>query len=130
MYGYFVLAGIVCAITGFVWFNLYYGIRGDLKNAREGEVYHFRYLQPATGDYERHMVKVLKNTELSDEQIQRLNARSKYRRFDNTFRRTNHLVTGQSANGQIRNFYAERVDCCRKTGVGKLVFNMGIANLL
>lgn len=130
MYGYFILAGIVCVVSVFIWFNLYYGIHGDLKDAKEGEVYHFRYLQPATGDYERHMVKVLKNVTLTDEQIQRLNARSKYRRFDNTFRRTNHLVTGQSANGQIRNFYAERVDCCRKTGVGKLAFNMGIANLL
>ena len=130
MYGYFVLAGIVCAIAGFVWFNLYHGVSGDLKNAREGEVYHFRYLQPATGDYERHMVKVLKNVALTDEQIRKLNARSKYRRFDNSFRRTNHLVTGQSPNGQIRNFYAERVESCRRSGVGRLAFTMGIANLL
>jgi hypothetical protein len=130
MYGYVLLVGSVVIITCLIGYNLYYGIRGDLKNAKEGEVYHFRYLQPSTGDYERHMVKVLKNITLTDEQIQRLNARSKYRRFDNSFRRTNHLVTGQSANGQIRNFYAERVDSCRKTGVGKLAFTMGIANLL
>jgi hypothetical protein len=130
MYGYIAFASIVCVVAGFVWFNLYYGIHGDLKNAKEGEVYHFRYLQPLTGDYERHMVKVLKNVTLTDEQIQRLNRHSKYRRLDNSFRRTNHLVTGQSANGQIRNFYAERVAGCRKTGVGKLAFTMGIANLL
>lgn len=130
MYGYILLVGSLVVIGCAIGYNLYYGISGDLKNAKEGEVYHFRYLQPATGDYERHMVKVLKNVTLTDEQIQRLNARSKYRRFDNSFRRTNHLVTGQSANGQIRNFYAERVDGCRKTGVGKLAFTMGIANLL
>lgn len=130
MYGYVALVGVVCAVSCFIGYNLYYGISGDLKNAKEGEVYHFRYLQPATGDYERHMVKVLKNVTLSNEQIRKLNARSKYRRFDNSFKRTNHLVTGQSSNGQIRNFYAERVDSCRKTGVGKLAFSMGIANLL
>ena len=130
MYGYIVLGCVVFAVTSVVWYNLYHGVSGDLKNAREGEVYHFRYLQPATGDYERHMVKVLKNVALTDEQIRKLNARSKYRRFDNSFHRTNHLVTGQSANGQIRNFYAERVEGCRRSGVGRLAFTMGIANLL
>ena len=126
MYGYIVFAGIVCAIAGIVWFNLYYGIHGDLKNAKEGEVYHFRYLQPSTGDYERHMVKVLKNVILTNEQIQELNARSKYRKSDNSFRRTNHLVTGQSANGQIRNFYAERTTDCKKTLIPKVLNRVGV----
>ena len=65
MYGYIAFAGIVCVVAGFVWFNLYYGIHGDLKNARKGEVYHFRYLQPATGVLVKEIKSLALNVELN-----------------------------------------------------------------
>lgn len=126
-----VLFSVVCCLLfGLVGYSLYKGVHGNLQNAKTGEVYHFDYLQPVTGDAERYMVKILSNVPMTPEQISRLNSKSRYRRYDHAFVRTPHLVTGQSADGKIRNFYAERTVNCRRTPLGRLVFKMGLANMV
>ena len=103
MYGFFGFAA-VSAVLAFALFHLYSGIHGSLNDAAVGEVYHFEYLQPVTGSYERFMAKVVAVQEFSNDYIARLNATSRYRRYDNNFQRTNHLVTAQTPDGKIRNF--------------------------
>ena len=121
MNGFFVLAGIgLVALVGFAIYNLRVGFNASLKDAKIGELYRFKYLQPVTGKAERYMVKILDSYSLSTEAIARLNARSGYRKRDPNFVRTAHLVTGQCGDGTIRNFYAERTVDCRKTIVPKL----------
>ena len=110
-----VLVGVsfgIFALVLFALYNVYSGVHGCLSSARVGEVYNFDYLQPLTGENERFLVKVLDVATLSDDQISRLNARSNHRRSDNNFQRTRHLITGQSPDGSVRNFYAERVTNC------------------
>ena len=87
----------------------------SLCNAKVGEVFDFEYLQPLDGDAKRWKAKVIEPVvHLDNTAIQRMNARSNYRRHDIAFRRTNHLVTCQTADGKIRQFYCERVKNCRK----------------
>ena len=121
-----VLAGLVT----FALFHTFYGLRDSLTNARVGEVYNFVYEQPLHGEPERYMAKVLEVHRLSNESIQRLNARSNYRRYDPTFQRTNHLITAQTFDGKIRNFYAERTHHVRRPLLGGVVFKSGLASLL
>jgi len=127
-FGFFAAAGIAGA-TAFTLFHVYSGISGNLSSANVGEVYNFEYLQPKNGDPKRFMVKVLSVNALTDEQISRLNRQSNYRRYDSEFQRTNHLVTGQSADGTIRNFYAERVVNCRRPLLAPSLFKAGVAHL-
>lgn len=111
-----------------VMVGLYYffaGVNGNLADAKEGEVYHFKYLQPSTGEAERYMVKIIGKQQLTVEQINRLNARSNYRKYDPIFMRTGHLVTGQSKDGKIRNFYAERTVDCKRSLLGNLMSTIG-----
>ena len=127
MYGYIAFAGIgLVALVGFVIYNLRVGFNASLKDAKVGEVYRFKYLQPVTGKAERYMVKILDSYSLSTEAIARLNARSGYRKRDPNFVRTAHLVTGQCGDGTIRNFYAERTVDCRKTIMPKVLNSVGI----
>jgi hypothetical protein len=121
---------VTCVLCGVVAYSLYKGVHGNLENAKVGEVYHFDYLQPVTGDAQRFMVKIISNVPMTAEQIAKLNNTSRYRRYDSIFVRTPHLVTGQSPDGKIRNFYAERTVNCKRTPVGRLVFNMGLANMM
>ena len=124
---FFVIAGVgLVAVVGFVLYNLRVGFNANLVEAKEGEVYRFRYLQPVTGKAERYMVKILDSYTLSSEAISRLNARSGYRKNDPNFMRTAHLVTGQCGDGTIRNFYAERTINCRKTIMPKVLNKVGI----
>ena len=76
------------------------------------------------------MIKVRDVCTLNDNQISRLNARSNYRRSDNNFQRTRHLITGQSPDGSVRNFYAERVTNCRRPLLGGLLLKSGVAALI
>jgi hypothetical protein len=124
--GAMVFAGVVA----FAMFHLYSGLRDNLTNAKVGNVYNFLYEQPLAGDPERYMAKVLSVHMLSDESISRLNARSRYRRYDTNFQRTNHLITAQTPDGKIRNFYAERTKNVRRPLLGGVAFKTGLASLL
>lgn len=124
-----IFAGVVACLLAFCSYHIYRGVNGSLSSANVGEVYNFEYLQPKQGTPERYMVKVVGVHTLTDNQINKLNATSNYRRYDPVFQRTNHLVTGQSPDGTIRNFYAERVVNCKRPLLGKPIFQAGLAHL-
>jgi hypothetical protein len=119
----------VACLVAFAVYHIYRGVYGNLSTAKIGDVYNFEYLQPKQGDPQRFLVKVVGVTNLSNESIERLNAKSKYRCYDPVFQRTNHLITGQSPDGTIRNFYAERVVNCRRPLLGSPLFKVGLAHL-
>lgn len=122
--------GAIATAVAFILFHIYAGLNDSLTNARVGSVYNFQYEQPLHGDPERYMAKVLGVHRLSNESIQRLNAKSRYRRYDSNFQRTTHLVTAQTPDGRIRNFYAERTKNVRRPLLGGVVFKTGLASLL
>ena len=124
-----VLAGVV-AVFAFTGFHIYRGVRDSLSNARIGSIYNFEYIQPVTGEPERYMARVLEVHRFSDDYISRLNATSRYRRNDPMFQRSKHLVTAQTPDGKIRNFYAERTRNVRRPLLGGVVFKTGLASLL
>lgn len=128
VYGFCLVSAIACLLA-FALFHVYSGIHATLSNAKAGDVYNFEYLQPKDGEPQRYLIKVVDSYSLSDDSIERLNARSNYRRYDPLFKRTRHLVTGRSPDGTIRNFYAERVVNCRKPMLGGLLFRTGAASL-
>lgn len=130
----FIVGGLFAIVTGcllgFALFHIYSGVKASLHTARVGEVYNFQYLQPLTGETERFMARVIQPVyTLTQQDIDRLNRRSNYRRDDSNFVRTNHLVTCQTADGKIRNFYAERVTNCRKPLLAAPLFKVGMAHL-
>lgn len=115
MIGAMVCAAVVCGLVLFAVYAMYYGYRADLANARVGQVFNFEYLQPLNGEPERYLAKVIEPVlTLDDNHIRRMNSRSRYRRYDDNFKRTNHLVTCKTVDGNIRHFYAERVVNCRR----------------
>lgn len=120
------LVGLVC----FVLFHIYRGLNDSLITATIGSVYNFEYEQPVTGDPERYMAKVLSVHRLSNDSIQRLNRTSNYRRNDDQFIRTTHLVTAQTPDGRIRNFYAERTRNVRRPLLGGTLFKSGLAAMM
>lgn len=131
----FVLSAIVSTVVfvglvSFVLFHIYRGLHDSLTNARVGSVYNFEYQQPVTGDPERYMAKVLSVHRLSNDSIQRLNRTSRYRRHDDQFIRTTHLVTAQTPDGRIRNFYAERTRNVRRPLLGGTLFKSGLAAMM
>ena len=121
---------VVCCLAMFAAYGIYGGVHGSLSTAKAGEFYNFEYLQPNAGDPERYLAKVLSVHVLDDNAIRRLNTRSAYRRNDSNFQRSNHLVTCQTADGKIRNFYAERTVNCRRPLLAGAAFKTGLANLL
>jgi hypothetical protein len=127
------VAGFSVVLVGlflFAAFHIYNGVKDNLASARVGSVYNFEYEQPLNGDPERYMAKVLEVHRLSENSIRRLNATSRYRRSDDNFKRTTHLVTAQTPDGKIRNFYAERTRNVRRPLLGNMVFKSGLASLL
>jgi len=118
---------LVAGVVALVAFWLFSGVRGNLANARVGEVYNFEYEQPLHGDPDRFLARVLDVTTLDDAAIRRLNARSRYRRNDPVFQRTNHLVTCKTADGKVRHFYAERAKNVRRSLLGGAFMKSGIA---
>ena len=122
--------GIVSGVVAFLVFHTVSGLHDSLTNAKVGKVYNFYYDQPLHGEPERYMAKVLDVYTLSDDSIRRLNRRSRYRRHDSNFQRTNHLVTAQTPDGKIRNFYAERTRNVRRPLLGGVAFKTGLASLL
>jgi uncharacterized membrane protein YccC len=121
---------VVAGLIAFGVFHTYMGLRDSLSNARVGSVYNFEYVQPVTGTPERFMAKVLEVHRFSDDYISRLNATSRYRRYDDKFQRSRHLVTAQTPDGKIRNFYAERTRNVRRPLLGGVAFKTGLASLL
>lgn len=121
----------VVFVAGIILFSLVRGISDSLSNAKVGQVYNFEYEQPLHGEPQRVLAKVIEPVyTLDDTAIKRLNRRSAYRRNDPVFQRTHHLVTCQTANGEIRQFYAERARNVRRSILGNLVLKTGVASLL
>ena len=126
-----VLVASVAALFAFAVYNTVSGVRGSLANARVGEVYNFDYEQPLHGGTHRVLAKVIEPVyTLDDAAIKRLNRSSGYRRNDPVFQRTHHLVTCQTADGEIRQFYAERAKNVRRSVLGNFVIKSGLASLL
>ena len=125
-----VAGGVALACVAFALFHIYGGLRDSLSNAKVGSVYNFLYEQPLHGEPERYMARVLEVHRLSQDSINRLNARSNYRKHDTNFQRTTHLVTAQTPDGKIRNFYAERTKNVRRPLLGGVAFKTGLASLL
>ena len=125
-----ILAGVTAVIVAALAYAVYGGVHGTLASAKPGEIYNFIYKQPLQGEPERYLAKVVEVHTLDDYSIRRLNARSNYRRYDDKFVRTNHLVKCQTVDGKIRNFYAERTVNCRKPLLAGAVFKTGLAGLL
>jgi hypothetical protein len=121
---------VVCAISAFVFYSVYGGSKASLANAVEGQVFNFVYEQPLHGTHERFLAKVIGKQTLTADQIARLNRKSRYRASDPEFIRTANLVTCRTADGKVRNFYAERVSNCRKPLLAKVLFKSGVASLL
>lgn len=121
---------IISGLIGmFVLYHIYRGVHDSLASASVGSVYNFRYAQPLTGDYERYLAKVVDIRKLDKYEISRLNWSSNYRNYDKEFKRTPTLVTCEMANGDFRQFYAERSDMCRRPAIAGLLFKMGVAHL-
>ena len=116
---------VVVSATALVMFGIYAvygGSSASLCEAKPGQVYNFEYLQPLNGDSKRVLARVLdKPYKFSDSELRQMNRRSTYRRDDKDFKRTNHLVTCQTHDGEIRQFYCERVKNCRKPLFGGIV---------
>lgn len=125
-----IFACIIGLLITFAGFHIYSGLKDSLTNAQIGSVYHFEYVQPVTGDAERYMARVIGVSKFSDDWIVRLNRTSRYRRNDPDFKRSNNLITAQTPDGKIRNFYAERALNVRRPLLGGVMFKTGLASLL
>jgi hypothetical protein len=116
------VALVGCGLGLFGFYSVYGGRKADLTNAKVGQVFNFEYLQPLNGEPERYLAKVIEPVAiLDDTRINLMNRRSNYRRNDPNFKRTNHLVTCQTVDGNIRQFYAERVVNCRRPLLAGLI---------
>jgi hypothetical protein len=110
-----VCCGVLMALVAFAYYAVYGGRKADLANAKVGQVFNFEYLQPLNGEPERYLAKVIEPVATLDQTwINLMNRRSNYRRNDPNFKRTNHLVTCKTVDGNIRQFYCERVVNCRR----------------
>lgn len=127
----FVLVGgtfAVCAVAlvSFVFYSVYGGQRTQLANAKEGQIFNFVYSQPLSGTNERFLAKVIGKQTLTVDQIATLNRNSRYRSGDPDFVRTANLVTCRTPDGRVRNFYAERVQNCRRPLLAGVLFKAGV----
>ena len=117
-----IVAVAALALVAFSIYSVYGGFQANLCEAKPGQVFNFEYMQPLNGDSKRVLARVLdKPYKFSDMELQRMNRRSTYRRDDKDFKRTNHLVTCETHDGEIRQFYCERVKNCRKPLFGSIV---------
>jgi hypothetical protein len=109
-------------LAAWAYFNTYRGVYDSLTNATPGSVYNFLYAQPLTGEFQRYLAKVISVYKLNDWDLARMNASSKYRRYDDMFQRSPTLITCKMADGTFRQFYAERASHCRRSIMGRLLF--------
>ena len=117
-----IVAAAAIALVAFSIYAVYGGFRANLCEAKPGQVYNFEYMQPLNGESKRVLARVIeKPHRFSDANLRSMNARSSYRKNDPTFKRTNHIVTCETHDGEIRQFYCERVKNCRKPLFGTLV---------
>ena len=117
-----VIAVGALALVLFGVYSVYGGFKADLCNAKPGQVFNFEYMQPLNGDSKRVLAKVIeKPYRFSDMELQRMNRVSSYRKNDPEFKRTNHIVTCELHDGEVRQFYCERVKNCRKPLFGGIV---------
>ena len=131
MVGVGIMIAAVISMVSFALYHTYNGVHGSLANAKVGEVYNFEYEQPLHGEPERYLAKIVEPVyTLDDRTIRSLNRLSSYRRNDPKFQRTRHLVTCQTADGNIRQFYAERAKNVRKPLLGNFALKSGVASLL
>lgn len=116
---------IVCCVILLFFLYIYCRRMNDsLASSSIGSVYNFRYLQPVTGTYERYLAKVINIRRFTKFELDCLNFHSDYRSNDKDFHRSNTLVTCILPNGDIRNFYAERVIDCNRSIFGGLLFTI------
>jgi hypothetical protein len=118
---YLTLAGICFALAYVISRNTPH----DLSKAKIGSVYDFEYLQPVDNYPKSYTARVTKVRELTDAELYSLDTTSPYRWWDlieGRFYRTPHLVTAQSSDGKIRNFYAQRTRNVKKRLFGMLPF--------
>lgn len=101
-----------------------------LASAEVGKIYNFEYRQPYGGETKRHLARVVKIRKLTDGDIIRIAAKSRYRIGDLEFVRTGTIVTCQMPDGEHRNFYGERTHKCRKSLLANMLFSTGLARLL
>lgn len=84
----------------------------ELKEAEPGDIVNFTYRQPVGGPSRRFLAKVVEVRNLTQEEIDNIAARSRYRMGDPEFARSSTLVTCRLPGGHVRNFYAERSERC------------------
>jgi hypothetical protein len=117
-----VSVGIICGLITLGVYAMYGGRSANLAEAHVGQVFNFEYLQPLNGEPERYLAKVIEPvSKIDDSWIKIMDRRSTYRRNDPNFKRTNHLVTCQTVDGKIRNFYCERAINCRRPILAGLI---------
>lgn len=122
-----IVAGIVVVVSAAITYGLYGGVPTALVAAKPGQVYNFTYCQPHTGEPARYLARVLMVRQMTDTDINHLNVKSQYRRYDPSFLRTANLVTCQTADGKLRSFYAERTLNCRRPLLAYALFKLGVA---
>lgn len=101
-----------------------------LSEASVGSVCNFDYKQPYSGDTHRHLARVVAVRKLTETDIHRISADSRWRKHDSDFKRSETIVTCQMPDGGFRNFYGERTDNCKKSLLGWLLFRTGLARLV
>ena len=115
---------VIVSATALVMFGIYAvygGSRASLCEAKPGQVYNFEYLQPLNGERKRWKARVVEPvSHFSNAKLEQMNRSSNYRRDDKDFKRTNHLVTCETQDGEYRQFYCERAVNCRKPLFGIL----------
>ena len=110
-----IIAAAAIAIVAFSVYAVYGGFQANLCEAKPGQVFNFEYMQPLNGDPKRVLARVLeKPYRFTDAELRHMDRRSSYRKNDKVFQRTNHIVTCETHDGEIRQFYCERVKNCRK----------------
>ena len=118
--GIFAVGALALVLFGV--YAVYGGFKADLCNAKPGQVFNFEYMQPLNGDSKRVLAKVIeKPHKFSNAALERMNRVSNYRKHDPEFKRTNHIVTCELHDGEVRQFYCERVKNCRKPLFGGIV---------
>lgn len=123
-----ILGGLFVVVVAGMAYGLYGGVPTALVTAKPGQVYNFTYRQPLTGTPARYMARVLMVRQMTDKDINHLNVKSQYRRYDPSFLRTANLVTCQTADGKLRSFYAERTKNCRRPLLATALFKIGVAS--